>query len=77
MDICALFFFRMCNKQCCIISFQLNECHERMAGLEQSLDQVENQKDDVAKEKNKWLWEYQKRQKVGLMPGLRGGGRSD
>ncbi|KAK4519380.1 uncharacterized protein ATC70_009615 [Mucor velutinosus] len=43
---------------------QLNECHERIAGLEQSLDEVENQKDDIAKEKNKWLWEYQKRQKI-------------
>jgi hypothetical protein len=28
------------------------------------LDEVENVKDGLLKEKNKWLWEYQKRQKV-------------
>lgn len=45
----------------------MDECHERIAGLEQSLDDVENQKDDISKEKNKWLWEYQKRLKVTLL----------
>lgn len=43
---------------------QLEECHERITGLEQSLDEVENEKDVIVKEKNKWLWEYQKRQKI-------------
>ncbi len=38
-----------------------------MNGLEQSLDDVENEKDIVTTEKNKWLWEYQKRQKVKKM----------
>ncbi|KAL7311040.1 hypothetical protein PS15m_008856 [Mucor circinelloides] len=52
------------NQQRAQLEKQLNECHERIAGLEQSLDEVENQKDDISKEKNKWLWEYQKRQKI-------------
>ncbi|RCH84018.1 hypothetical protein CU098_000891, partial [Rhizopus stolonifer] len=42
----------------------LTEYHEKIIELEQSLDQVENEKDDLVKEKNKWLWEYQKRQKI-------------
>lgn len=43
---------------------KVEECHERITGLEQSLDEVENQKDSILKEKNRWFWEYQKRQKV-------------
>ncbi|KAG2194232.1 hypothetical protein INT47_005700 [Mucor saturninus] len=43
---------------------QLEVCHERITRLEQSLDHVETQKDEILKEKNKWFWEYQKRQKM-------------
>lgn len=52
------------NQQRAQLEKQLDECHERITGLEQSLDDVENQKDDISKEKNKWLWEYQKRLKI-------------
>ncbi|KAI8642571.1 hypothetical protein BD408DRAFT_179851 [Parasitella parasitica] len=52
------------NHQRAQLEKQINECHERIAGLEQSLDDVENEKDAISKQKNKWLWEYQKRQKI-------------
>lgn len=51
------------NKQCTTYA-QLEECHIRIHDLEQSLEQVESQKDELLQEKNKLCWEHQKRQKV-------------
>ncbi|KAI8970192.1 hypothetical protein BDF20DRAFT_916038 [Mycotypha africana] len=52
------------NQQKAQLQQQLNDCHKRLLELEQSLDDVESSKEEITKEKNKWLWEYQKLQKI-------------
>ncbi|PHZ14857.1 uncharacterized protein RHIMIDRAFT_235610 [Rhizopus microsporus ATCC 52813] len=52
------------NQQTAKLNKQLEEYHIRIHDLEQSLEQVENQKDELLQEKNKLCWEHQKRQKM-------------
>ncbi|KAI9483514.1 MAG: hypothetical protein EXX96DRAFT_477915 [Benjaminiella poitrasii] len=52
------------SKQRTRLQEQLEECHERIRRLELISDEMENEKETILKEKNKWLWEYQKSKKI-------------
>ncbi|KAI7908057.1 uncharacterized protein BX663DRAFT_492832 [Cokeromyces recurvatus] len=52
------------NQQKAHLKEQLKECHEKIQRLELISDEVENEKETILKEKNKWLWEYQKGKKI-------------
>ncbi|OBZ90261.1 hypothetical protein A0J61_01678 [Choanephora cucurbitarum] len=52
------------NQQKAQLEKQVTEYHQKLIELEQSLDELENEKDQLLSDKNKWLWEYQKSQKI-------------
>ncbi|KAI8386990.1 hypothetical protein BD560DRAFT_486544 [Blakeslea trispora] len=52
------------NQQKAQLEKQVTESRQKIIELEQSLDEVENEKDQLSNDKSKWLWEYQKSQKI-------------